>query len=75
VHKNSHNKIMIKNIREKLEKMIGQNFICFVANSWIVIFSEMFNSLMSDVDSFLSVRWCKEFRKPYCELNKVLEKL
>ena len=66
---------MIKNIKEKLEKMIEQNFICFVANSWIVIFSEMFNSLMSNVDSFLFVRGYKKFRKPYCELNRVLEKL
>ena len=62
---------MIKNIREKLEKMTGH----FDADYWMVFSSQMFNSLMSDVDSFLSVRWCKEFRKPYCELNKVLEKL
>ena len=62
---------MIKNIREKLEKMTGH----FDADYWMVFSSKMFNSLMSDVDSFLSVRWCKEFRKPYCELNKVLEKL
>ena len=62
---------MIKNIKEKLEKMTGH----FDADYWMVFSSEMFNSLMSDVDSFLSVRWCKEFRKPYCELNKVLEKL
>ena len=62
---------MIKNIKEKLEKMTGH----FDADYWMVISSEMFNSLMSDVDSFLSVRWCKKFRKPYCELNKVLEKL
>jgi len=62
---------MIKNIREKLEKMTGH----FDADYWMVFSSEIFNSLMSDVDSFLSVRWCKKFRKPYCELNKVLEKL
>ena len=62
---------MIKNIKEKLEKMTGH----FDADYWMVFSSEMFNSLMSDVDSFLSVRWCKKFRKPYCELNKVLEKL
>jgi hypothetical protein len=62
---------MIKNIKEKLEKMTGH----FDADYWIVFFSKMFNSLMSDVDSFLSVRWWKKFRKPYCELNKVLEKL
>ena len=62
---------MIKNIREKLEKMTGH----FDADYWMVFSSQMFNSLMSDVDSFLSVRWCKKFRKPYCELNKVLEKL
>ena len=62
---------MIKNIKEKLEKMTGH----FDADYWMVFSSEMFNSLMSDVDSFLSVRWWKKFRKPYCELNKVLEKL
>jgi len=62
---------MIKNIKEKLEKMTGH----FDADYWMVFSSQMFNSLMSDVDSFLSVRWCKKFRKPYCELNKVLEKL
>ena len=62
---------MIKNIREKLEKMTGH----FDADYWMVISSKMFNLLMSDVDSFLSVRWCKKFRKPYCELNKVLETL
>ena len=62
---------MIKNIKEKLEKMTGH----FDADYWIVFSSKMFNSLMSDVDSFLSVRWCKKFRKPYCELNKVLETL
>jgi hypothetical protein len=62
---------MIKNIREKLEKMTGH----FDADYWMVISSQMFNSLMSDVDSFLSVRWCKKFVKPYCELNKVLETL
>ena len=62
---------MIKNIREKLEKMTGH----FDADYWMVMSSKMFNLLMSDVDSFLSVRWCKKFRKPYCELNKVLETL
>ena len=62
---------MIKNIKEKLEKMTGH----FDADYWMVISSEMFNLLMSDVDSFLSVRWSKKFVKPYCELNKVLEKL
>jgi len=62
---------MIKNIREKLEKMTGH----FDADYWMVISSKMFNLLMSDVDSFLSVRWSKKFRKPYCELNKVLETL
>ena len=62
---------MIKNIKEKLEKMTGH----FDADYWMVFSSEMFNSLMSDVDSFLSVRWWEKSRKPYCELNKVLEKL
>ena len=62
---------MIKNVKEKLEKMTGH----FDADYWMVISSKMFNLLMSDVDSFLSVRWCKKFRKPYCELNKVLETL
>ena len=62
---------MIKNIKEKLEKMTGH----FDADYWIVFSSEMFNSLMSDVDSVLSVRGYKKFRKPYCELNRVLEKL
>ena len=62
---------MIKNIKEKLEKMTA----IFGVDYWMVFSSEMFNLLMSDVDSFLSVRWSKKFRKPYCELNKVLEKL
>jgi hypothetical protein len=62
---------MIKNIREKLEKMTGR----FDADYWMVISSEMFNLLMLDVDSFLSISWCKKFVKPNCKLNKVLETL
>ena len=62
---------MIKNIKEKLEKMTA----IFGVDYWIVFSSKMFNSLMSDVDSVLSVRGYKKFRKPYCELNRVLEKL
>ena len=62
---------MIKNIREKLEKMTGH----FDADYWMVFSSKMFNSLMSNVDSFLFVKGWEKSRKPYCELNKVLEKL
>jgi len=62
---------MIKNIKEKLEKMTGH----FDADYLMVFSSKMFNSLMSNVDSFLFVRGYKKFRKPYCELNRVLEKL
>ena len=62
---------MIKNIKEKLEKMTAN----FGVDYWIVFSSQMFNSLMSNVDSVLFVRGYKKFRKPYCELNRVLEKL
>ena len=61
--KNSHNKIMIKNIIEK------PNFPIFINRFNAVISSKMFNLLMSNVDSFLFVRCVS---KPYCKLNKVL---
>ena len=56
---------MIKNIREKLEKMTA----IFGVDYWMVFSSKMFNLLMSNVDSFLFVRCVS---KPYCKLNKVL---
>ena len=54
---------MIKNIIEK------PNFPIFRNRFNEVISSEMFNLLMSNVDSVLFVRCVS---KPYCKLNKVL---
>jgi hypothetical protein len=58
---------MIKNVIEKQKLLL----YFLIVPPMAVILCKMFNSLMSDVDSVLSVRLCEKSINQYCELNKV----